>query len=80
MGAYSSWAVFALSHHIIVRSAALMSTGNILFNEYALLGDDIVLTNPLIANAYKKIIKELGVDISEMKSHVSSDTYEFAKR
>lgn len=33
-----------------------------------------------MANSYKKIIKDLGVEISEQKTHVSSNMYEFAKR
>lgn len=79
MGAYSSWAVFALTHHVIVRVAA-MKVGLSYFTNYALLGDDIVIGNDNVARSYKEIMKGLGVSISEMKSHESVDTYEFAKR
>lgn len=79
MGAYSSWAVFALSHHIIVRTAAL-KVGKPYYTNYALLGDDIVIGNDAVAAEYKKLIQSLGVQISDSKSHVSEDTYEFAKR
>jgi len=50
------------------------------FTEYALLGDDIVIGDKLVAERYKLIINSLGVEISESKTHVSNDTYEFAKR
>nr|QJX15643.1 putative RNA-dependent RNA polymerase [Pea associated mitovirus 1] len=79
MGAYSSWSVFTLSHHILVRIAALM-VGLPQFNQYAILGDDIVIANALVAEKYKSIIKDLGVDISDSKSHISNTKYEFAKR
>jgi hypothetical protein len=80
MGAYSSWAVFALAHHVVVRIAAKRAGLNPSFCSYALLGDDIVLTNDLVAKEYLNIMSQLGVSISESKTHVSSDTYEFAKR
>jgi len=47
---------------------------------YALLGDDIVIADKDIAESYQDVITSLGVDISPSKSHVSHDTFEFAKR
>lgn len=79
MGAYSSWAVFALSHHVCVLIAARRANASAK-GAYALLGDDIVIANDAIAMEYQALMKELGVSISEQKSHVSPDTYEFAKR
>jgi len=46
---------------------------------YVILGDDIVLRGHALAAEYKRIMSDLGVDISETKSHVSKDTFEFAK-
>jgi len=54
--------------------------GLITFNDYLLLGDDIVIKNKKVALNYIKIMTKLGVDISMHKTHVSYDTYEFAKR
>jgi hypothetical protein len=51
-----------------------------MFCNYVLLGDDIVIGNHDVAAQYRILMAELGVDISEMKTHVSDDTYEFAKR
>jgi hypothetical protein len=45
-----------------------------------ILGDDIVIKNDKVAQTYIKTIKGLGVDLSLQKTHVSNDTYEFAKR
>lgn len=79
MGAYSSWAVFSLSHHVVVAIAAKRA-GFRFFSDYALLGDDIVIANSAVALEYRQILDTLGVSISESKSHVSDETFEFAKR
>jgi hypothetical protein len=80
MGAYSSWAIFSICHHVIVRVAAQRAGKPVSFSNYVLLGDDIVIGDDLVAQHYRAIMSELGVEISVPKSHVSSDTYEFAKR
>lgn len=80
MGAYSSWPTFALCHHVAVRVAAKRAGKPVHFSAYALLGDDIVIASDAVALEYRKLMGELGVDISETKTHVSPDTYEFAKR
>jgi hypothetical protein len=79
MGSYSSWAAFTLTHHLVVEWSAYL-TKNWNFSSYILLGDDIVINNDQVANKYKTIMTKLGVEISEAKSHVSFNTYEFAKR
>jgi len=47
---------------------------------YLILGDDIVIRGTDVALAYKEIMTSIGVEISEAKSHVSNDSFEFAKR
>jgi hypothetical protein len=80
MGAYSSWAIFALTHHFIVQFAAY-NCGHIgRFNNYMLLGDDIVIADEAIAKEYISILSQLDVGISEYKTHISDSVYEFAKR
>lgn len=79
MGAYSSWPMMALTHHFIVRLSARRN-GIINFSDYALLGDDIVIRNHKVAETYKSLLKTLDMPISEQKTHISDDTYEFAKR
>jgi hypothetical protein len=80
MGAYSSWTTFAITHHAIVRLAAKRAGLPITWEGYVLLGDDIVLANEHVAKEYMTILDSLGVKVSETKTHVSNDTYEFAKR
>jgi hypothetical protein len=79
MGAYSSWAAFTLTHHLVVAWCAFLAH-RIHFNQYIILGDDIVIKDDKVANNYRKIMARLGVEISSAKTHVSKDTYEFAKR
>lgn len=79
MGCYSSWAMLALSHHVIVQIAA-QRVGRIgRFEDYALLGDDIVILGEDVSSSYLVIMKELGVEINMAKSHRGS-VAEFAKR
>jgi len=79
MGTYSSWISFTLAHHLVVKWCAHLE-GVENFNQYIILGDDIVIKHDKIAKRYIDVIKKLGVDISLTKTHVSKDTYEFAKR
>lgn len=80
MGAYSSWSTFALSHHLAVAVASTRAGLGPHWNKYVLLGDDIVLSDNKVASEYLALMAELGVEISETKSHASKDTFEFAKR
>jgi len=79
MGAYSSWAMLALTHHVIVRYAAFQAGVKGSFN-YVVLGDDIVINHDKVAQEYLHIMRALGVSINMSKSIVSSDMVEFAKR
>jgi len=79
MGSYSSWISFTLAHHLVVFYAAKLA-GIKNFNQYIILGDDIVIKHDIVARNYIRIIERLGVKLSLSKTHVSKDTYEFAKR
>jgi len=78
MGAYSSWGMLAISHHIIVRYSALRC-GLQDFDLYAILGDDIVIMHDEVAKVYLSIMQNLGVAINLNKSIVSPKFAEFAK-
>lgn len=80
MGARSSWSTFTLCHHLIVHVAAKRAGKPGFFTNYMLLGDDIVIADCSVAKHYREIMTSLGVSISNEKTHVSKDTYEFAKR
>lgn len=85
MGALSSWAMLALTHHFIVQVAAWETqvvSFDKLFRNYAVLGDDIVIFDAKVAKKYHKIMTELGVECNLAKSIISpnGEVMEFAKR
>lgn len=81
MGAYTSWAMFALCHHLVVRVAGYYVYKHFRFNDYVLLGDDIVIADERVANVYYRLMTvNLGVSINKAKSVQSADSFEFAKR
>jgi hypothetical protein len=82
MGALSSWAMLALTHHIMVALAARRAgflVGS--FRDYAVLGDDIVIANGLVAREYLIVCNQIGVKVGIHKSLISrKGCLEFAKR
>jgi len=80
MGAHSSWPIFTLCHHLIVQFSSFRAGLPAPFKDYRLLGDDIVIANDQVAAKYLEVMTELDVMISFTKTHVSTDTFEMAKR
>jgi hypothetical protein len=81
MGAYSSWAMLALTHHAIVQFAAFRAGVDGWFRDYAVLGDDIIIGNEDVANHYLRVMEILGVEVGLHKSLISNNlSGEFAKR
>nr|ALD89134.1 RNA-dependent RNA polymerase [Sclerotinia sclerotiorum mitovirus 17] len=78
LGAKSSWAMFTLSHHFVVQYCAMVL--NIDSPRYKILGDDIVICDHALAAKYLEVMSQLGVEISPVKTHVSENLFEFAKR
>lgn len=81
MGAYSSWGMLAVTHHVIVQIAAIRAGFSVnTFRQYCVLGDDIVINNDRVAAHYQELMRTLGVGINPSKSIISYDVVEFAKR
>lgn len=82
LGYYGSWALFSLSHHYLVWLAAELSlSSKAPFTRYAVLGDDVVIADPVVASKYRELLDRMGVSISESKSLISSNgRLEFAKK
>jgi hypothetical protein len=81
MGAYSSWAMLAFVHHALVQFAAYRAGHRGWFVGYAVLGDDVVIADHVVASKYVAIMKEIGVGIGFHKSVISNNrSLEFAKR
>jgi hypothetical protein len=71
--------MLALTHHLIVKESALRA-GIIDFKDYAVLGDDIVIRNAIVAQEYLNLMNSLGVSINMSKSVISKNFAEFASR
>jgi len=73
--------MLALTHHVIVQVAARRTGIRSWFSDYAVLGDDIVIASARVADSYRTIMEDLGVEINLSKSLISSTgACEFAKR
>lgn len=77
LGAYSSWPIFALTHHLTVMAAAKLAKEKT--PSYYLLGDDIVIKGNSHSNMYRKLLSMLDVKVSLSKS-LKGSSIEFAKR
>nr|UPW42138.1 MAG: putative RNA dependent RNA polymerase [Xinjiang mito-like virus 46] len=82
MGAYSSFAMLALTNHLIMHCAHLRTFGNYLVQNqglYAILGDDVVIADNKLALSYKVLMDNyLGVVINPIKGF-EGKLIEFAK-
>jgi hypothetical protein len=78
LGAYSSWPMFALAHHLVVRMAAKLA--GVSKPQYRLLGDDIVIKGERLATHYREVMAGLGVEFTLSKSLQGVNRAEFAKR
>lgn len=83
MGAYTSWSLgLSQQHHCLVQLCAHNCGHKGWFSAYALLGDDIVIADTQVADAYQLLQKRLDVKVGLAKSLVSTKglALEFAKR
>jgi hypothetical protein len=72
MGALSSWACLALCHHALVQFAAKRAGLDGWFSAYLVLGDDIVIADKRVAEAYLSVCGEFGIKVGLAKSLVSA--------
>lgn len=70
MGLFTSWPIFALTHHAFVEFAAHLC-GFHHFEEYVILGDDIAIFNEDVAVQYERLLNSIKVPISKEKSTIS---------
>jgi len=87
MGALSSWAMLAFTHHFLVQVAAYMAgpeyaSATRLYRNYAILGDDLVIGDYEVKRCYLVVIASLGIKCGLHKSLLSPKglALEFAKR
>jgi hypothetical protein len=71
MGAYSSWPLFALAHHLLVEYSAYQAGTKLIKDKYRLIGDDVIITDQRTATVYKELCFKLGLEINLDKTVVS---------
>lgn len=79
MGAYSSFAMLALTHHVIVRVAAQRARVDSRRLLYAVLGDDGAMAHEKVAKYYRDLFLQLGMEINPIKGF-DGTVLEFAKQ
>ena len=62
-GYYGSWALFSLSLYCVVGSWVIIFPSHGPFTRYAVLGDDVVIADTPVAEAYRGLLDKLGVSI-----------------
>jgi hypothetical protein len=65
--------MLAITHHLIVQVSAIQAGIVGRFEDYAVLGDDVVIFDGSVAERYLKIMEILGVEINLNKSLVSTE-------
>jgi hypothetical protein len=82
MGALSSWAMLAITHHAMMQFASYKCGGDSWFKDYAVLGDDGVIKGSNQSSAYLNLLKVIGVKAGLAKSILAKNRFviEFAKK
>jgi hypothetical protein len=82
MGALSSWAMLALTHHALLQLASFRAYRRVQWNtDYLVLGDDLVIADKTLAESYLSVLDSYGIPVNLKKSFVSSSGFlQFANR
>jgi len=78
MGAYGSWALCSLAHHLVVEYCGYLAGVKDIKTKYRLIGDDVIITDRGTAENYQKLILALGVEINFGKTVQSAEASEFS--
>jgi hypothetical protein len=70
MGAYGSWPLFALAHHLIVEYCAETVVKSVK-HKYKIIGDDNVITDEAVYESYLHVMSGLGLEINMGKTTVT---------
>lgn len=83
LGLYPTFASFALLHHSLIQwcfwmAGYVLDAGEIF--PYVMVGDDVTIADPYVAQLYRNLMEGLGVPISEHKTLWAIGTAEFIGR
>jgi len=77
MGAYSSFAMLALTNHVLVHMAMNRVSSHKV--PYGVLGDDVAIANKKVSKLYRGLLTQLGVEVNPIKGF-DGGVLEFAKQ
>lgn len=81
LGALSAWPLFAITHHLLVQRAARLAGWDTWYPSYAIVGDDLVLSDFTVGDQYLSLLNTLTVGVSPEKTLKSSNgSCEFCSR
>jgi len=74
--------MLALTHHFLLQYSSFLLGKRGWNEDYEILGDDLVIFDPFLAQKYLEVMKMIGMEINLSKSisSPSKATFEFAKR
>jgi len=71
MGAYASWPLCTLAHHLVVHYCAYKCSVKNINAQYRIIGDDNEITNPVVSALYKKTLTSIGCELNPYKGTCS---------
>jgi hypothetical protein len=66
MGAYASWPLCSLAHHLVIEYCGQGIKD--IKSKYRMIGDDVIITDEVMAQNYQSVIEALGVSINYGKT------------
>lgn len=78
MGAYASWPLCSLAHHLLIEYGAYKLGINQPWRFYRSIGDDVIITDRDLAQAYETNIRLLKVDINLSKTVCSPELSDYS--
>jgi len=80
MGTYTSWSTFTIMNHMLVRMSSIIENIDYInYNQYLIIGDDVVTKSTTLSDRYTSILKDIGVDVSPTKGYTYTTNLSFIK-
>ena len=79
LGLFPSFASFALTHGLLLRSLEI-ELGLLEGDNFQVLGDDVVISDPALHTRYREVLEMLEVGVSDSKTIISDRITEFGGR
>lgn len=78
MGAYASWPLCSLAHHLVVEYCAFKHNIKQPKHLYRMIGDDVIITHNELAQSYQETIQSLGIELNLGKTVTSPESADYS--